>query len=693
MSLEHVQGLSLPSDCASKYDPLALLGSGGFGVVLLCLHRDLGRHTAIKVLHTLAGGDLDVVARFIDEARITSRLRHPNIVQLLDYGGPPSTPWLAYEYIEGQTVDHRLKQGPIPWREAVQVAIEIANALDAAHKQGITHRDIKPENVLRTAEGLHKVIDFGIAKWSSGGGARTAEGLVLGTPAYMSPEQIRGRPASPRYDLYALGVMIHQMVAGRLPFVSSNPHDLLKMHLTVFPPPLDRECEDIPPRLARIVQRLLEKDGRQSFASARELLDSLEPILDPGLIDGFQAMDPDVESSPPNARMPTAVSGVESPEGPGLPPGSSRLFRSGAIAALTVVLMVFGISWLQQPRTPRSPPLPHGPSPSSLPGPDPGSRRGVRPPQEVSEDLARIWSSFARHPRDPYDWPLRIWSDFNVQIPRSSSLLLEVAESLEGSQGPLPAHEWWNLRRTLWTLTDWILDVGILEPGRLRIEKVKRIKGSATRYERMSDDLRGNWRKAVASLGNGRLGPGGRILQQALEAHDLHKDSSTLRGKTAVHEEIARALVAMAQNPSVDSGTDACFSRANRFSILIDAVSHWRSSNLRVPGMSLAGESQRDQLERTVMEEFAALPAECAGKSAPWSEELLAAMFNLLDRRITDWGASALPGNSLAQLEDLRTRYSEIDLSPSSSQLAEMDRRIAKLRKQDTPHETWPAEH
>ncbi|HEX9407786.1 MAG TPA: serine/threonine-protein kinase, partial [Thermoanaerobaculia bacterium] len=202
------------------------IGEGGMGAVYRATDTRLGRNVAIKVLTAVTLSDKERLQRFEQEARATGMLNHPNLLTIYDVGNTEGTPFLVSELLEGETLRERLDRGPIPPRKAVDIALQIAHGLAAAHDQGIIHRDLKPENVYITKEGRVKILDFGIAKLTPGGAdgapkfqmAATEPGIVLGTVGYMSPEQVRGEQVDRRSDIFAFGAILYEMLTGTRAF-------------------------------------------------------------------------------------------------------------------------------------------------------------------------------------------------------------------------------------------------------------------------------------------------------------------------------------------------------------------------------------------------------------------------------------------------------------------------------------------
>ncbi len=224
------------------------------------IDTDLDRRVALKLLAPHADD-----ARFEREARAVASLSHPNITQLYDYGEADDRPFMVLEYLPGGTLADRLRPGtPLGDDETYRVATELAAGLAHAHARGVVHRDLKPSNVLFDEEGRAKLADFGIASTAAGEGTITDPGTVLGTAAYISPEQAAGAPASPASDVYSFGVMLYRMLTGRLPFESDDPLHLINLHRGAEPPPLTEFRSDAPGRLESTAT-----EQRCSWPSAR----------------------------------------------------------------------------------------------------------------------------------------------------------------------------------------------------------------------------------------------------------------------------------------------------------------------------------------------------------------------------------------------------------------------------------------
>jgi tetratricopeptide (TPR) repeat protein len=251
------------------------IGSGGMGVVYEAEDTRLRRRVAIKLLPPEYSRDRAAKERFLREARAASAFDDPNICTVHDIGECDGQLYIVMAYYEGETLKERLVRGPLPISEARQVAIEVAQALARAHEAGIVHRDIKPANVMLTRHGKVKVLDFGIAKMR-GDATLTRTGSSPGTPAYMSPEQARGEPVDGRTDIWSLGALLYEMLAGRRPFPGDDERAVLAAVQSRKPEPLERIRPEVPPELSRTVAKALAKEPAERHQSAEELLSELE---------------------------------------------------------------------------------------------------------------------------------------------------------------------------------------------------------------------------------------------------------------------------------------------------------------------------------------------------------------------------------------------------------------------------------
>jgi eukaryotic-like serine/threonine-protein kinase len=264
---------------SGRYRVEARIGTGGMSSVYRAFDTVLERQVAIKQLHRDHAADAGQIERFRREARAVAQLNHPHVVGVIDVGSDGGSPYIVFEYVEGETLKDRIRrQGRLEVPEAVAYAIEITRALGAAHDRGIVHRDVKPQNVLIDEEGSAKVTDFGIAR-TLGLEGLTAEGRVLGTTDYVSPEQALGHQVTGQSDIYSLGVVLFEMLTGRVPFSGENQVSVAMKHVREEMPDVQALRPEVSSTLAAVIDRATAKDLRRRHASARELIADLEESL------------------------------------------------------------------------------------------------------------------------------------------------------------------------------------------------------------------------------------------------------------------------------------------------------------------------------------------------------------------------------------------------------------------------------
>lgn len=265
-----------------RFSIVEMIGEGAMSIVYKAFDPEINRPLAIKLLRGECAADPEYRYRFLQEAKAAGKLTHPNIVTIFDVGEAEAGPYIAMEYLEGQTLDQVMASGKrVPMREAVIYGIQLAEALDYSHARGIVHRDVKPSNIISLGErdGI-RITDFGIAHMETAGTAqRTVMGTVLGTPQYMSPEQIEGQPVDGRSDLFSLGVILYQLITGEKPFASATLTSLLLKIVKEEPQPIEDKASDVPQSLQRIITKLLSKKPEQRFHTGRELAQQLRRVV------------------------------------------------------------------------------------------------------------------------------------------------------------------------------------------------------------------------------------------------------------------------------------------------------------------------------------------------------------------------------------------------------------------------------
>jgi TolB-like protein/tetratricopeptide (TPR) repeat protein len=327
-----------PGQRFGHYDEISPLAEGGMGQVYLATDARLGRKVALKLLPSAYTGDAERVRRFGQEARAASALNHPNIVTIHEIGETDSLHFIATEYVDGVTLRERMAGGPMTVGEVLDVGAQIASALQAAHDAGIVHRDVKPENVMLRHDAIVKVLDFGLAKLAphladatrpDATSMTTNPGVVMGTAAYMSPEQARGEEVDARSDVWSLGVVLYEMTAGHAPFGGETPNHVIVSILDAAPQLLDAE---VPANLERIISRALRKDRSERYQSAGEMADDLKSLKEELTVEARlkQFAGPAAETAGPTSSAEYLVDRI-------------RRHKGRAVAASAAVLLLLSV--------------------------------------------------------------------------------------------------------------------------------------------------------------------------------------------------------------------------------------------------------------------------------------------------------------------------------------------------------------
>src|SRR5206468_4113267 len=347
-----------------QYEVQDFLGQGAMGVVYRAYHSELERTGAVKVMQAITP-DPDTVARFRHEAQAIARLRHPNIVDVYDFGEFQGTPYMIVEYIPGGSLAGRMAEGGLDRRTALRYLRGIAAGLDYAHSRGVVHRDVKPANVLLTAEDTPVLADFGLAKLMQGSSLKSMTGVTTGTPAYMAPEQVTGGRVGPASDRYSLATIAYEMLTGVIPFDGEGLMEILYAQVHRDPPPPSSRDSSLGPGVDTVILRGLAKDPATRWESSSAFVDALaaalrSPATPPPLVAKTMVMAPALASTVPIASAavaervaapaPPATVAVANPSplgsGPAPPPNRLRRVRRRlviGIAAVVALLLLLGL--------------------------------------------------------------------------------------------------------------------------------------------------------------------------------------------------------------------------------------------------------------------------------------------------------------------------------------------------------------
>jgi serine/threonine protein kinase len=268
-----------PGENIGPYRIIEQLGQGGMATVFKAYHPALDRYVAIKVLHPAFKEDPNFLARFQREARIVAKLEHPHIVPVYDFSEHKGMAYLVMRYVEGETLKAHLTGEPLSPQRILEILKPVAEALAYAHEQGVLHRDIKPSNVMLTPEDSIFLTDFGLARMAQSGESTLSQDMMIGTPQYMSPEQAKGEEVDERTDIYSLGVVLFEMLTGRVPFSADTPYAIIHDHIYT-PLPLPTAIKpDIFPALERVVLKALAKEKDDRYQKVTELAMAFEDAV------------------------------------------------------------------------------------------------------------------------------------------------------------------------------------------------------------------------------------------------------------------------------------------------------------------------------------------------------------------------------------------------------------------------------
>ena len=435
---------SLVGKVIGNYEVLRELGRGGMGVVYKAHEQSLQRVVALKVLPAHLAADRSFVERFEREARSSAGLSHPNVVTVYAVGEQQGMYFIAMEYVKGQTVAEILRRdGRLEVRRALEITAQVADALATAHKKSVIHRDIKPQNVMVDEAGRAKVMDFGLAKVLADSATNlTTEGALMGTPKYMSPEQCQGYPLDARTDIYSLGVMLYEMLAGQVPFSAETPLALLRKIVDTQVPSLSDVAQDIPPEVIAIVARMVAKDPAERYPDAGTVVGDIRAFLrgsetnlghDATMPTGLQTGDATmVDSGAPIQQIDRTIA-----ESHGPARRSGRLWKGAATAIMAMFLVCVSVYFVAAMRRSDEEPEDHrGATPAEQEEPQPAEvvAETIPAPQPVPEIFSAAPSGLTA--------PADSSPSHGAEPERGSSALDALAKRLEEHRvNPEPAGE------------------------------------------------------------------------------------------------------------------------------------------------------------------------------------------------------------------------------------------------------------
>jgi len=389
-----------PGENVGPYRIIEQLGQGGMATVFKVYHPALDRYVAIKVLHPSFKEDPNFLARFQREARIVAKLEHSHIVPVYDFSEHEGMAYLVMRYVEGETLKAHLKGKPLPPERILEILKPVAEALAYAHERGVLHRDIKPSNVMLTLEGGIFLTDFGLARMAQSGESTLSQDMMIGTPQYMSPEQAKGEEVDERTDIYSLGVVLFEMLTGRVPFSADTPYAIVHDHIYT-PLPLPTTIKpDIFPALERVVLKALAKEKDDRYQKVTELAMAFEDAL----VEATSGVAPTPEEEKVElATVPSTV--VEAkPAAPEIRPSRRRWLIIGGVVAALFLVCCAGLFLASRAQKAKGTPTPGGPTPiarseiKATPFPEGAT---IVPPPGGEDPVSQALGQVQANPNDP----------------------------------------------------------------------------------------------------------------------------------------------------------------------------------------------------------------------------------------------------------------------------------------------------
>jgi serine/threonine-protein kinase len=385
-----------PGENVGPYRIIEQLGQGGMATVFKAYHPALDRYVAIKVLHPAFKEDPNFLARFQREARIVAKLEHPHIVPVYDFSEHKGMAYLVMRYVAGETLKAHLTGEPLSADRILEILKPVAEALAYAHEQGVLHRDIKPSNVMLTPEGGIYLTDFGLARMAQSGESTLSQDMMIGTPQYMSPEQAKGEKVDERTDIYSLGVVLFEMLTGRVPFSADTPYAVVHDHIyTPLPLPTTIKS-DISPALERVLLKALAKEKDDRYQKVTELALAFEDAV----VEATSGITPALEEE---AAEPTTVPSIVIEAKPAVPetkPSRKRwLVIGGAVAALLILVCCAGLFLASQAQKAKGTPTPIA-RPEIKATAFPGGPTEL-PPPDGEDPVSQAVRQVQANPKDP----------------------------------------------------------------------------------------------------------------------------------------------------------------------------------------------------------------------------------------------------------------------------------------------------